>query len=56
MEVPAQVDAIIESATGDPVFIGLVIVLLLVVLFGYLFARRTLLSMREGYEDAYSEK
>ena len=51
-----MVDTIVESATGDPVFVGLVVALLLLVVFGYLLARRTLLSMREGYKDAYREK
>ncbi|WP_164974725.1 DUF7859 family protein [Halegenticoccus tardaugens] len=35
----------------DPVFLGLVVVMLLFVFFSYLFLRRTLLGLREGYEE-----
>ncbi|XVH33045.1 hypothetical protein ACNS7O_07390 [Haloferacaceae archaeon DSL9] len=35
----------------DPVFVGLVVVLLLFVFFGYLLMRRTVLGLREGYEE-----
>jgi flagellar biogenesis protein FliO len=56
MAAPAQVDAIADAVAGDPVFAGLVVLLLLVVFLAYLFVRRTLLNMREGYEDAYGEK
>ncbi len=37
----------------DPVFLGLVAVMLLLVFFGYLLVRRTLLSLREGYDEGY---
>ncbi|MFC6615241.1 hypothetical protein ACFQAS_09815 [Halopenitus salinus] len=35
----------------DPVFIGLLLALIGLFLFGFLLVRRTLLSLREGYED-----
>ncbi|MFC6990020.1 hypothetical protein ACFQJD_17340 [Haloplanus sp. GCM10025708] len=36
----------------DPVLLGLIAVMLLLVFFAYLFVRRTLLSLREGYDEA----
>jgi hypothetical protein len=39
--------------TDDPAFLFLVGVLLLVVFFGYLFARRIALSLREGFDEGY---
>jgi hypothetical protein len=38
---------------GDPIFLALAGVLLLLVFFGYLLVRRTLLSLREGYDEGY---
>ena len=35
----------------DPVVIGLVVILLVFVIFGYLLMRRTVVSLREGYEE-----
>ncbi|WP_185903260.1 DUF7859 family protein [Halonotius terrestris] len=35
----------------DPVWLGLMAVLLLFVFFGYLLVRRTLLGLRDGYRD-----
>ena len=35
----------------DPVVLGLIITLLLFVFFGYLLMRRTVMGLREGYED-----
>jgi hypothetical protein len=37
----------------DPIFLGLVALMLLLVFFGYLLVRRTLLSLREGYDEGY---
>ncbi|WP_251328817.1 hypothetical protein [Haloplanus pelagicus] len=37
----------------DPFFIALVGLMLLLVFFGYLLVRRTLLSLREGYDEGY---
>ncbi|MFB6233342.1 MAG: hypothetical protein ABEH61_03690 [Haloarculaceae archaeon] len=35
----------------DPVWLGMMVVLLLFVFFGYLLLRRTVLGLREGYQD-----
>ncbi len=35
----------------DPVVVGLIVILLLFSIFGYLFMRRTVMSLREGYEE-----
>lgn len=42
-----------SSLLKDPVFLGLVAIMLLLVFFGYLLVRRTLLSLRKGYDDGY---
>jgi hypothetical protein len=39
--------------TDDPIFLFLVALLLLVVFLGYLYVRRVLVSLREGYDDGY---
>jgi hypothetical protein len=44
-----QFDGLLE----DPIFLGLVALMLLLVFFGYLLVRRTLLSLREGYDEGY---
>jgi len=41
------------SLFDDPVFLGLVVLMLLLVFGGYLLIRRTLLSLREGFDDGY---
>jgi hypothetical protein len=38
---------------ADPFFLALVGLMLLLVFFGYLLVRRTLLSLREGYDEGY---
>ncbi|WP_256504078.1 DUF7859 family protein [Halorussus salilacus] len=40
-----------ESVFNDPLFLGFVGLLLLVVLFAYLFIRRTVTGFREGMEN-----
>ncbi|GAB3414739.1 hypothetical protein GCM10027435_10050 [Haloparvum alkalitolerans] len=35
----------------DPIYLGLIAVLVGFFLFGYLLVRRTVLGLREGYED-----
>lgn len=42
-----------SSLLEDPIFLGLVALMLLLVFFGYLLVRRTLLSLREGYDEGY---
>ncbi|ELZ76044.1 hypothetical protein C453_03509 [Haloferax elongans ATCC BAA-1513] len=46
------VDGIVDFLAGDPVFTGLLVLMLLFVFFAYLLVRRTLLGLREGYDDA----
>jgi len=36
----------------DPIVIGLIVILVTLIIFGYLLMRRTVMSLREGYEDA----
>jgi hypothetical protein len=43
----------LSSLLDDPIFLGLVALMLLLVFFGYLLVRRTLLSLREGYDEGY---
>lgn len=43
----------LSSLLEDPIFLALVAIMLLLVLFGYLLVRRTLLSLREGYDEGY---
>ena len=52
MAPPAgPVDAVVEFLASEPVFVLLVVALLGLTLFLYLLARRTLLSMREGFDE-----
>lgn len=44
---------VLSSLLEDPIFLGLVALMLLLVFFGYLLVRRTLLSLREGYDEGY---
>ena len=39
------------SLFGDPVVLGLIALLVGLVFFGYLLMRRTVMGLREGYED-----
>ncbi|GAB3320673.1 MULTISPECIES: hypothetical protein [Haloplanus] len=43
----------LSGLLGDPVFLALAGLMLLLVFFGYLLVRRTLLSLREGYDEGY---
>ncbi|MFB6281262.1 MAG: hypothetical protein ABEH40_04510 [Haloferacaceae archaeon] len=43
-------------ALDDPVFLFLLGAMIALVLLVYLFVRRTLLSLREGYEEAYRDR
>lgn len=42
-----------SSLLDDPIFLGLVALMLLLVFLGYLLVRRTLLSLREGFDEGY---
>jgi len=41
----------VVSLFNDPVVLGLIVVLVGFVFFGYLLMRRTVMGLREGYED-----
>jgi len=41
----------VVSLFNDPVVLGLIAVLVAFVFFGYLLMRRTVMGLREGYED-----
>ncbi|ELZ95041.1 hypothetical protein C440_08192 [Haloferax mucosum ATCC BAA-1512] len=51
MTDPLVVDGIVDFLVGDPIFTGLLIVMLLFVFFAYLLVRRTLLGLSEGYDE-----
>ncbi|MFB6303507.1 MAG: hypothetical protein ABEH78_11695 [Haloferacaceae archaeon] len=40
----------------DPVFLLLLGAMVVLVLLAYFFVRRTLVSLREGYEEAYRDR
>ena len=42
---------VVDFFLGEPVFTALLIVMLLFVFFSYLFVRRTLTGLREGYDQ-----
>jgi hypothetical protein len=43
----------LSSLLEDPIFLALVAIMLLLVFFGFLLVRRTLLSLREGFDEGY---
>jgi hypothetical protein len=45
----------IDTLANDPILVGLIVVMLLFVFFAYLFVRRTLTGLREGYESGYKK-
>lgn len=48
--LPLVVDQVLDYASKNPVLVGLVVVMLTFVFLVYLFVRRTLLGLREGYQ------
>ena len=52
----SPLDGVVEFFASDPIFAGLVVVMLLFVFFVYLFVRRTLTGLRQGYDDAYRKE
>jgi flagellar biogenesis protein FliO len=42
---------VVSELLTDPVWLGMIGVLLLFVFFGYLLVRRTLLGLRDGYRE-----
>jgi hypothetical protein len=53
--IVGQVDTAIEFMVSHPALVGLLALLLGFVFFSYLFIRRTLTGLREGYDEAYRE-
>ncbi|WP_224270421.1 hypothetical protein [Haloprofundus salinisoli] len=45
------VDTVVEALGNDPVFVGLVLAMLLFVFFMYLFVRRTVTGLQQGYQE-----
>lgn len=56
MYAPAVLDSLVDFVAREPVLAGLMVLILLVVFFAYLFMRKTVSSMREGFDDAYRGK
>jgi hypothetical protein len=52
----ALATGVVDLVPDDPILVVLVVGLLLIVFFGYLYIRRTLTNLRDGYEDAYRGK
>ncbi|MFC6826865.1 hypothetical protein [Halopelagius fulvigenes] len=50
------VDGFFQFVAGNPVLVGLVVVLLAFVFFMYLFVRRTLTGLRDGFDEGYRGK
>jgi hypothetical protein len=53
---PVVLEGVVEFVSNDPILFGMMLALVALVFFVYLFLRRTLTSVREGYEDAYRGK
>ena len=52
----APAPGVVDALASDPILVVLVVGLLLIVFFAYLYVRRTLMNLRDGYEDAYRGK
>lgn len=50
------VDGVLDFVAGNPVFVGLVVAILVFVFFMYLFVRRTLTGLRNGFDEGYRGK
>ncbi|MFB6252412.1 MAG: hypothetical protein ABEI27_12145 [Halobellus sp.] len=53
---PAQVDVAVDFIASNPALILLVAFLLTFVFFAYLFVRRTLTGLRDGFDEGYRGK
>jgi hypothetical protein len=53
---PAQVDLVTDFVASNPALIILVVFLLGFVFFAFLFVRRTLSGLREGFDEGYRGK
>ncbi|MGQ4556330.1 DUF7859 family protein [Halobellus sp. GM3] len=53
---PAQVDVVVDFVASNPALVVLVVFLLGFVFFAYLFVRRTLTGLRDGFDEGYRGK
>jgi hypothetical protein len=53
---PAQVDVVVDFVASNPALIVLVVFLLTFVFFAFLFVRRTLTGLRDGFDEGYRGK
>lgn len=53
---PAQIDIVTDFIASNPTLVVLVVLLLGFVFFAFLFVRRTLTGLREGFDEGYREK
>lgn len=53
---PIQVDVVTDFVTSNPALVILVVFLLGFVFFAFLFVRRTLSGLREGFDEGYRGK
>ncbi len=53
---PVVLEGVVEFVANDPILFGLLLAMVTLVFFVYLFIRRTLTSVREGYDDALRGK
>ena len=53
---PAQVDVVTDFVAANPALVVLIVLLLGFVFFVFLFVRRTLSGLREGFDDGYRGK
>lgn len=52
----AQVDVVVDFVASNPALVILLVFLLGFVFFAYLFVRRTLTGLREGFDEGYDGK
>ena len=53
---PAQIDVVTDFVASNPALVVLVVFLLGFVFFAFLFVRRTLTGLREGFDEGYRGK
>ena len=53
---PAQVDVVTDFVASNPALVVLIAFLLTFVFFAFLFVRRTLSGLREGFDEGYRGK
>ena len=55
-DAPAQIDVVTDFVASNPALIVLIAFLLGFVFFAFLFVRRTLSGLREGFDEGYRGK